>query len=377
MNAMSHSPEILDRLKSLSIDREEVAPAKREDRAARRPLPGRSLVVLVLLCSSAAWLYQSSATPVTVWQDGRETLKAYLGAASNSTEADVAVAEVPASDPSVAAPVIAPAPTPAIIGSGYVVADRELPLMPDIGGRLDTVSVDIGDTFEAGQIIATLDRTAARADLHIARAGLAMAEASHASQRASLDEARALAETEATLLASGWTTKASSEAAHFSLLRLEREVEVGALKIAIARREVEKSEDTLARHTIRAPFAGIVVARHLNPGDIAVSGLGGDSGTAIATLIDPDALSIEVDVAETSLSAVAPGQTARVELDAYPGRKFDAEITTIAPIVSVQKGTALVRLTLDHPPIGVFANMSAKVTFDAIERTASLRTKGD
>ncbi len=121
---------------------------------------------------------------------------------------------------------------------------------------------------------------------------------------------------------------------------------------------------------MRAPFDGIVVDRQLNPGDIAVSAVDGGPAQGIATLIDPAALTIEVDVSESNLAQIEPGQGAEVQLDAWPGKPLRATVRTVAPKISIQKGTVLVRLKFDHPQVGVFANMAAKVTFDTSRQTA-------
>ncbi len=381
MNDMSQTTDMLDQLKSLSIDRGEATPvqskrkSRQEPRQSSRGLPIKTLALLALISGggAAVWYYQID--PAEVWGKAQEYAFGFLPTAKHppvtvaAQNAD-SQALAPAT-PNVAA--IVPVVAPAIIGSGYVVADRELELVPDIGGRLEQVAIKTGDSFLAGDVLAVLNSSAARADLNIARANLAQAQASHDRMAATLEESRVLLERTEKLAKRGSIPKIKVIEARFAFQRLERDLDVAAHAILIAQLEVDKNADYLDRHTITAPFSGVAVKRHLNPNDIVTSGLEGGPDQAIVSLIDPNALSIEVDVAESNLGAVHSGQKARVVLDAYPDRSFVARVTTISPKVSIQKGTVLVRLSFDTPPMGVFANMATKVTFDAPEQTAKLQ----
>lgn len=361
MNDITHTSDMLRQLQSLSIER--VAPGRAEDQKHRRRLwPLRSLALLVLLTGAgAAGFYATRGGESDPFWVQAQALKPDWLADAAPAPSDAQAAEPVQS--AIAAPP-APVSSPAVVGSGYVLAEREMTLMPDLGGRLAEVLVQTGDTFTEGQVIATLDDGAARTDLKIAEATLTMARAALADADASLAEARAGFDRQKALEQRGSVARAQAESAEFILTRAERNHEMAAAEVEIARLGVEKQADFVARHRILAPFSGVVVQRYLNPGDIAVSAFDGGPDQAIATLIDPANLRIEVDVAESNLSRVAPGQGAEVLLDAWPSRPLRATVQNVAPKISIQRGTVLVRLTFDTPQVGVFANMAAKVTFD-------------
>lgn len=394
MNDNSNSSDILDQLKSLSIERVDDTAAPQKAAATVRPrrsFPVKSAVLALLLGAGATGVWYSGISQAEFAVKGRAVVAAAVPAEylpeswRAAPEADAAARAAPSTPErlperlTVSAepkPVVAPAAAPSVVGSGYVVADRELVLFPDLGGRIARMDIDTGDAFAAGQVLAVLNSETAEADLAIARASLAAAEAEMAQTEASLKEARAAYARQDQLAARGSVPQTTVEAARFAVLRQESEARVAAQRIEIAQLEIDKIAETIARHTVRAPFAGIVVKRHLNAGDTAPSALSGRDGPGIATLIDPRALTIEVDVAEANLSRIFAGQTARVRLDAYPNRDVRAVVKTIAPKVSIQKGTVQVRLAFETLPDGVFANMAAKVTFDAPEHTAALSQKG-
>ncbi len=71
---------------------------------------------------------------------------------------------------------------------------------------------------------------------------------------------------------------------------------------------------------IRAPFAGVAMSKDAQPGEMMspVSAGGGFTRTGICTIVDMSSLEIEVDVNESFINRVTPGQTVEATLDAYP-----------------------------------------------------------
>ena len=80
------------------------------------------------------------------------------------------------------------------------------------------------------------------------------------------------------------------------------------------------AEQDVENCTVRAPFAGIVVSKDAQPGEMVspVSAGGGFTRTGIATIVDMDSLEIEVDVNESYIARVVPDQKVVATLDAYP-----------------------------------------------------------
>ncbi len=95
-------------------------------------------------------------------------------------------------------------------------------------------------------------------------------------------------------------------------------------QLAVAQRNLDAAEAQLAvavqdleNYTIRAPFAGIAVSKEAQPGEMVAPVFAGGGG--ISTIVDMTSLEIEVDVNESYIARVAPGQPAEAILDAYPG----------------------------------------------------------
>jgi HlyD family secretion protein len=148
----------------------------------------------------------------------------------------------------------------------------------------------------------------ARARLEQAQMDYRRAEENHEAQiisTADLDQARtALTTAEATVLAT------------------ERRVEQ-------ARATLEGSRDTLQKTTVTAPMDGVVTARRVEEGEVAVIGVLNQPGTVLLTISDMSTVEAELEVDETSIPSVELGQAARVRIDAYPNQTFDGVVTEV------------------------------------------------
>src|SRR5438876_272149 len=86
-----------------------------------------------------------------------------------------------------------------------------------------------------------------------------------------------------------------------------------------AKIDAKRSASMLEKHQIRAPFAGVVIDRSAQPGEmISPMSVGGYTRTGICTIVDMDSIEIEVDVNEAFIGRVVPGGAVNAMLDAYP-----------------------------------------------------------
>jgi RND family efflux transporter MFP subunit len=143
-------------------------------------------------------------------------------------------------------------------------------------------------------------------------------------------------------------------------------------KLRVARSSLDAAEAQLAvslqdleNYTVRAPFAGIAVSKDAQPGEMVspVSAGGGFTRTGISTIVDMESLEIEVDVNESHIAKVKPGQPADAVLDAYPEWHIPATVRTVIPTADRQKATVKVRLTFDELEPRILPDMGVKVAF--------------
>lgn len=278
----------------------------------------------------------------------------------------------------------------------------QTPARVDIGatvtGRVAQVPVAEGDAVTAGAVLVRLEDDEWRAALTQARASLAQAEARLTAQRAvsrpSADAA--LAQAEATLAAAerdlarnrdlverGFISaarlddsqravdvaRAQRDAARVQALAQRSEgAEAAAAQAQLdaARAAVSAAEARLAQAVLRAPAAGRVIVRAVEPGQIV------QPGKALLTLAVDGPTELIGGVDERFLGQLQPGQRAQVLADAYPDRPFAARIMRLAPSVDAQRGAVEVRLAPDDtPPAFLREDMTLSVEVVTGERDAA------
>jgi RND family efflux transporter MFP subunit len=136
-------------------------------------------------------------------------------------------------------------------------------------------------------------------------------------------------------------------------------------QLGVAERQVELQKTMLADMVVRAPFAGIVISKDAQPGEMIspVSAGGGFTRTGIGTIVDMSSLEIEVDVNETYINRVVPGQKVEATLDAYPDWRIPAHVITTIPSADRQKATVKVRIGFESLDPKILPDMGIKVAF--------------
>jgi RND family efflux transporter MFP subunit len=242
---------------------------------------------------------------------------------------------------------------------------RKATVAAKITGRVTEVLVDEGMAVEKGQILARLDDSdarrryeATRADRDVARAAIEELEVNH------VDAERTLRRTNE-LRAQGVASVQDLDSATATVDAIKAKLDLARASLDAAEARLAVAAQDLENYTIRAPFAGIAVSKDAQPGEMVspVSAGGGFTRTGISTIVDMESLEIEVDVNESHIAKVHPGQPADAVLDAYPEWRIPATVRTIIPTADRQKATVKVRLTFDELDPRILPDMGVKVAF--------------
>ena len=116
---------------------------------------------------------------------------------------------------------------------------------------------------------------------------------------------------------------------------------------------------------VRAPFAGVVIAKAAQPGEIVspLSAGGGFTRTGIGTIVDMDSLEVEVEVGEAFIGRVKPGMPVEAMLNAYPDWKIPGKVIAIIPAADRGKATVKVRVGLRPKDPRIVPDMGVRVSF--------------
>ena len=228
--------------------------------------------------------------------------------------------------------------------SGSVVSPRTARISTDIGGLVESLDVELGEAVSAGTALIHLDAELARLDLERARAAVAEA-------RADLDDARREVRVGKRLAAQDNLPQNQLDA---------RQARAAMAEAALARLQAEASrfEARVRRHTIRAPFDGVVARRLAQPGEWIAP------GTAVVELVDTGRLRVDVPVPQEYFPDLTDRASARVAFDAYPGRSFATTILARVPVSDPTARTFTLRLNPETGDLALTPGMSAKVVLD-------------
>ena len=259
-----------------------------------------------------------------------------------------------------------------VTASGNVRARRKVDISSDISARVAELLVDEGEDVEEGQVLLRLDPTRYQAAVNRSRANLSQAQAQVSQARANYLRAQREAE------------RLDSLHAREPLLVSRQEVDNAQTDLEVQRSLLESSEfgvnqagaaleeasDQLAKTIISAPMAGRVTRLNVEEGETVIVGTMNNPGSLVLTVSDLSVMEVVLEVDETDVPEIALGDSATVELDAFPEMDFPGVVTEIGNSAirppSQAAGTGQtptidfeVVVTLDSPEVELRPDLSA------------------
>jgi HlyD family secretion protein len=249
--------------------------------------------------------------------------------------------------------------------SGYVTPRRQATVSSKVTGKVVEVFIEEGMEVQEGQVLATLDAANVEANLRLAQAQQNASQIALEETQVRLKEAKLDLQRATTLAANQIASEAEMDRARAQYDSLLARLQTQEGETAVARRQVEIWEQQLEDTIIRAPFAGVVVAKNAQPGEMIspISAGGGFTRTGICTIVDMSSLEIEVDVNESFITRVHSGQKVEATLDAYSDWKIPCRVLAIIPTADRQKATVRVRVGFEELDSRILPQMGVKVAF--------------
>lgn len=262
--------------------------------------------------------------------------------------------------------------------SGYVTARRAATVSSKVTGRVIDVLVEEGMRVEEGQVLAHLDASNVTVNFRLAEAQLQAARQSLGETEANLALAKKTFERSSALSQANVVSVSDLDRAEAELAALRARLARQQAEILVAEQQVATWQQQLDDTIIRAPFAGIVTSKNAQPGEMIspISAGGGFTRTGICTLVDMGSLEVEVDVNESYINRVSPGQPVVVTLDAYPDWRIGAKVIAIIPTADRQKATVRVRVGFEQLDPRILPDMGLKVAFQETQAAAEESSAG-
>lgn len=311
-------------------DREELDFADSEDRARKRRrlwiIAGIAVAVLALIAVAVSMTRSSAA----------KTAAAGEGAGKQAPTVSVVVPGRQTVDRIISA-------------TGNLAARREMPVgVAGEGGMVTQVLVESGSWVGAGQVLATVDRRVQSQQINSLAAQTGVADADARLAQANLDRGQAL-------VARGFISKADID-------RLTATRDSARARVGVARAQLAQQQASTSRLDIRAPAAGLVLERKVEPGQVVSAGSG-----VLFRMAKGGELELLARLGEVDLARMSVGQRASVT-PVGGAQTFSGQIWQISPVIDPQSRQGVARIALPYDKAlrpGGFA--SAKIVSGAAD----------
>jgi len=234
----------------------------------------------------------------------------------------------------------------------------EVQVMSKISGRVEKITVDVGDTVRRGDLIAQVeDREIlqqiqqAEASIGVARASIQQREAELANFTRQVGRYRDLHE--------------QNLISRQDLDEVLTRQQTSEAQLELSKAQLRQSEASLAQLKISlentrsfSPMDGLVGKRFLHPGALV------SANTPIVNLVDLRTLRMIVNMVEKDLVRVGRGASVAVAVDAFPGRSYSGKILRASPVLDPATRTGEVEIQVANQDLSLRAEMFARVTLN-------------
>ena len=232
-----------------------------------------------------------------------------------------------------------------------VEAVRQSTVAAQIAGRIIELRFDVGDYVKKGEVIVRIDERAAAQALAASEAQVRQAEAALRNARAEYERARQLV-----------SQKFLSQAA---LDRAEAEYKAAQERVSALLAGAGQAATERGFATVVAPYSGVVSARHVELGEMAIP------GKPLMTGFDPGTLRVTATVPQAQVAAIQAGAKARIELPSV-ARWIEAAQLTVIPAADPRTHTTQVRIGLPPEVRGIYPGIYARAYFVTGRKSALL-----
>ncbi len=264
-----------------------------------------------------------------------------------------------------------------VTAAGKLQAATTVKISPNVSGDLLELPVKEGDVVKKGQFLARIDSRRYAAQVRQQEALRASASAELAAEKVAIQRLRDELRRVQGLYSGGNASQAELERAQADLRGEEAKADAVAERISQADAALAEARHSLSLTTIYSPIDGVIVTRAKQVGErVRGSDLSEDVIVIVATLVSMEA---KVEVGEHEVVFLKEGNHADVEIDAFPDKKWPADVIEVAknanvknPGTEAEVTTFPVRLALTSPVPGALPGMSCQATISSETKDGAL-----
>ncbi|MEJ2580959.1 MAG: efflux RND transporter periplasmic adaptor subunit [Acidobacteriota bacterium] len=249
--------------------------------------------------------------------------------------------------------------------TGEITPEKRVEISAKVVGEIINLPVVEGQEVRSGQLLLEIERDLYEAARDQARAALLQVEVSVRRQEVQLADARRNFRRTQELIADGLVSQEALDAAQLAVDTATVELEAQRHAVDQYRSALQRTQDDLARTTIRSPMDGTLIQLNAEQGETVVPGSTNLPGSVIMTIADMSVLLAEVDVSEVDVVNVAVDQKAEVKVDALGTEPQEGRVVEIATSGRRDPAQGTIRfrvkVALDDPDPALRPAMTAKV----------------
>lgn len=211
---------------------------------------------------------------------------------------------------------------------GRIEPETEVNIKPEANGELIELNVKEGDSVKMGQILAKIEPDIIETQLEQSKASANAAKMDIDFNKATMEQAKAQFDRIKELYEDKFSSLQELEQAKSTFEQTTSRYKSSLANYERALASLKQIQRQEARTTIISPMDGIVTTLNIEEGE-KVQGIGTFQGTEMLTISDLSVINAKVEVDENDVVNLQLGDTARIEIDAFPDKKFNGYVIEI------------------------------------------------
>ena len=249
---------------------------------------------------------------------------------------------------------------------GNLVGDATVAVVPRAAGRLQSISVRLGDRVAMGQRIAKIEDLELQEQVKQQEAALEVSRATIRQREADLRLAETNAERSRNLFARQLLPKQTLDDTEARYQSAVAQLDLARAQNNQSTARLDELRINLANTVIVSPVDGFVARRAVDPGAFV------GQNAPVVDVVDITRVRLVANIVEKDLDQIRRGDDTRVEVDAFPGEVFIGRIARVAPVLDPATRTASIEIEIPNPGFRLKPGMYARVTVTTDERKDGL-----
>ncbi|MEW5848019.1 MAG: efflux RND transporter periplasmic adaptor subunit [Myxococcota bacterium] len=255
--------------------------------------------------------------------------------------------------------------------TGTMRSTSEVDVTARMGGRLESVKVKVGDRVRTGQVLAVVEHREVEWQVRQTAAQVQVAEAAVEQARVNAETAQRQLDRMKSLAVEGALPAAELERVEMGLKAAQAGVRTAEAQAELARAAAGLTQVALDNSRITSPIDGIVVARNVQLGSMAVP------GAPLFKVQEVAEMKLEGSVTAAEYHLLSVGQQARIVVDELPDQVFEGKVSVRAPSLDAQTRRAAVEILVANPHGRLLPNMFARGSIEIGRREGVLSVAQD